>query len=71
MEQFFNGIFDFFTTIVNFIATLLYGFGKFFSMIPGVFLFMSESVGYLPSFIAPFFVLGISLLVIKVILDLL
>lgn len=71
MTEFFDSVLQFFTTIGTFLETAASGLMQFFKMIPGLFTFMSSSSAYLPTFIAPFFILGISLLVVKVILDLL
>ena len=64
-----QGILDFFVTIINFIVTMISGIVQFFAMLPGVINFMTKSVAYLPAFLAPFFVLGISVLIVKVIID--
>lgn len=71
MEQFFDSVLQFFKTIATFISTLVSGTVQFFQMLPGVFSFMNNATAYLPSFVIPFFVLGITLLIVKVILDLL
>lgn len=66
-----ESILDFFVTIINFVVTLVTGLLQFFQMLPGIQNFMLESVSFLPNFVAPFFVLGVSALIVKVILDLL
>lgn len=65
-----QSILDFFVAIVNFIITMITGIIQMFSLIDGIVVFMAESVSFLPSFMAPFFILGISLLIVKLVVDL-
>lgn len=70
MVEILENILNFFTTIINFIITMITGIVQMFSMLGGIQLFMAESVSYLPSFLAPFFILGVSLLIVKLVVDL-
>lgn len=70
MLEILQSILDFFVAIVNFIITMITGIIQMFSLIDGIVVFMAESVSFLPSFMAPFFILGISLLIVKLVVDL-
>lgn len=71
MLQFFNSITDSFLSLLRFIGNIVSSVVIFFGFIPRVFTFMTTATSFLPTFLVAFFTLSISLLVVKVILDLL
>lgn len=71
MLDFFMNVTQGLLSIVRFIGNMLASIFAFFSFIPRVFAFMNTATAFLPTFLTVFFVLTLSLLVVKVILDLL
>ena len=70
MLEFFNSVIDFFTSLINFILNIVTSIVNFFAMLPTFINFISGAAGYLPTFCVAFFALSISILVVKLILDL-
>lgn len=69
MAQFFNDALDFFKSIADFIKMMVDSVVQFFQLVPKVTAFGSQASGLLPTFLAPFLILGIALIIVKFILD--
>lgn len=72
MADFFNSVLSFFESIGNFLHMILSSITGFFGMLGSIFSdnFTGGITRYFPSFIVPFLFVGLTLLVIKVILEL-
>ena len=69
MLQFFDDALKFFKSIADFITMLVDSIVKFFQMIPIVLGFGNSASGLLPSFLAPFLILAIAIIIVMFILD--
>lgn len=69
MAQFFSDALDFFKSIADFIKMMVDSVVKFFELVPQVIGFGNSASGLLPTFLAPFLILGIALIIVKFVLD--
>lgn len=69
MAQFFNDALDFFKSIADFIKMIVDSVVQFFALVPKVTAFGNDAASLVPTFLAPFLLLGIALIIVKFILD--